>query len=49
MFESKDLKTGWDGTYKGKLQEMEAYAWVLDVVFIDESTAHKTGNVTLLR
>ena len=49
VFESKDLKTGWDGTYKGKLQEMEAYAWVLDVVFIDESTAHKTGNVTLLR
>jgi gliding motility-associated-like protein len=49
VFETKDLKVGWDGTFKGKLQEMEAYAWVLDVIFYDETTAHKTGNVTLLR
>ena len=49
VFETKDMKIGWDGTYKGKPQEMEAYAWILDATFIDGSTAHKTGNVTLLR
>jgi gliding motility-associated-like protein len=49
VFETKDMKIGWDGTYKGKLQEMEAYAWILDATFIDGSIAHKTGNVTLLR
>lgn len=49
VFQTTDMNIGWDGTFKGKEQEMEAYAWTLDVIFIDETTAHKTGNVTLLR
>lgn len=49
VFESNDIKKGWDGIYKGKPQEMESYAYILDVVFLDGSDAHKTGNVTLLR
>lgn len=49
VFESTDQDIGWDGTYKGKEQPMEAYAYVLDVTFIDETTLHRSGNVTLLR
>lgn len=49
VFETTDINIGWDGKYNGKPQEMEAYAWVLDVTFIDETTYHKTGNVTLIR
>jgi len=49
VFETKDMSVGWDGKYKGVEQEMEAYAWTLDVVYIDETTDHKQGNVTLIR
>lgn len=49
VFESNDLKDGWDGTYKGKPQEVEAYAFILNVTFVDETTLYKRGNVTLLR
>ncbi len=54
VFESEnappnDPKYGWDGTYKGKAQEVEVYGWVLTVSFIDGTTAQRKGNVTLLR
>lgn len=49
VFESNDMKDGWDGTYNGKPQEMEAYGYVLNVTFVDETTLYKRGNVTLLR
>lgn len=49
VFESTDQEKGWDGTYKGKPQEMEAYAFVLQVTFLDGTDYHKQGNVTLLR
>jgi gliding motility-associated-like protein len=40
---------GWNGNFKGKEQEMEVYGWVLNVTFIDGTTAQRKGNVTLLR
>jgi len=49
VFETNDMERGWDGTYKGKPQEMEAYAWVLHATFVDGTTVSRTGNVTLLR
>jgi len=49
VFETDDINRGWDGSFKGKQQEMEAYAWILDATFVDGSAIHKTGNVTLLR
>lgn len=49
VFETKSMDIGWDGTYKGKPQEMEAYAWVLNATFIDGTAVSTTGNVTLLR
>lgn len=49
IFESTDISIGWDGKYKGKEQPVEAYGYVLNVVFVDETTFYKRGNVTLLR
>jgi gliding motility-associated-like protein len=46
---ANDPAYGWDGSYKGKQQEMEVYGWVLNVTFIDGSTSQRKGNVTLLR
>lgn len=49
VFETTDMNIGWDGTYKGKPQEMEAYAYTLYATFIDGTDARQQGNVTLLR
>lgn len=49
VFESQRQDLGWDGRYKGKPQEMDAYAYTLRIVFLDGSKLHKQGNVTLLR
>ena len=40
---------GWDGTFKGKAQEMEVYVYTLEASFKDGSSDIKKGNVTLLR
>lgn len=49
IFESTNQDIGWDGTYKGKPQEMDAYAYVLSVGFVDGTSVKKSGNVTLIR
>src|SRR5699024_1314704 len=40
---------GWDGTYKGKPQEMDSYAYVVHVVYFDGTEASKKGSITLIR
>jgi gliding motility-associated-like protein len=49
VFQTTNQEVGWDGTYKGKPAEVDAYAFVLSVSFIDGKSLQKTGNVTLLR
>ena len=49
VFETTSQSIGWDGTFNGKPQPMDAYAFVLSVSFIDGSQQLKKGNVTLLR
>ena len=49
VFESLNLNTGWDGTFKGVLQAMDVYAYTLSVEFSDGTHATKTGDITLLR
>jgi gliding motility-associated-like protein len=49
IFESTELKTGWDGYFKGKLCQQDGYVWKADVKFFDGREYHKTGSVTLLR
>lgn len=49
VFVSNNIKTTWDGTFNGKLQPMDVYAYTLDVVFSDGTKFRKTGDITLLR
>ena len=49
VFETTSQQIGWDGTYNGQPQPVEAYAYVLDVSFIDGTAKLLKGNITLLR
>lgn len=49
VFESTDIKTGWDGKFNGQDAPIEAYAFVLSGVFKSSERFHKQGNITLLR
>jgi len=49
VFESKDVKYGWDGTYKGEPQPVDIYAYSLEVRLLDGTTKKLKGNITLLR
>jgi gliding motility-associated-like protein len=51
IYRSDDIRSGWDGTYRGKEQESGVYIWLIRFrkgsVSGEEVTL--TGNVTLLR
>ena len=49
VFESRSQNIGWDGTYKGVPQPMDAYAWTLDVEYFTGEKVRKKGDVTLIR
>jgi gliding motility-associated-like protein len=49
VFETSNTKSYWDGTFKGKLQPMDVYAYTLEVTFSDGKKATKTGDITLIR
>ena len=44
-----DLSMGWNGTYKGKTQEMGTYVYYIEVGFTDGTTEVIKGNVVLVR
>ena len=49
VFESRSQNIGWDGTFKGIPQPMDAYAWTLDVEYFTGEKFIKKGDVTLIR
>ena len=49
VFETNSTKSGWDGTFNGKLQPMDVYSYTLEVIFSDGKKVTKTGDITLLR
>ncbi|MBA3900714.1 MAG: PKD domain-containing protein, partial [Bacteroidetes bacterium] len=50
VFSTNDIEIGWDGTYKGVLQNLETYAYTVVVeTFVDERPLVKKGYVKLLR
>jgi gliding motility-associated-like protein len=49
IFETDDIKQGWDGYYKGKLCENGVYIWKADIKLLNGKTFKKNGDVTLLR
>ena len=49
VFETNDRNQGWDGTYKGVLQEMDVYTYLLTGKLINGEDILLKGNITLLR
>ncbi|HUZ60349.1 MAG TPA: PKD domain-containing protein [Hanamia sp.] len=49
VFETNNTKSSWDGTFEGKPQPMDVYAYTLEVTFSDGKKYTKTGDITLLR
>lgn len=49
LFETDDVKKGWNGWYKNKLCKTDVYIWQAKGKFTDGSTFEKAGNLTLLR
>ncbi|TAE47882.1 MAG: hypothetical protein EAZ89_16570 [Bacteroidetes bacterium] len=49
MFISRDMQTGWDGTYRGKALEPDTYVCIARAVFSDGKTQVFTTTSTLLR
>lgn len=49
VFETFDKNVGWDGVYKGVLQEMEVYTYSAQATLINGKDVSLKGNITLLR
>ena len=48
IFYTNDIKTGWDGYYKGSIVEQGVYVWNAKGVFLDGRTYEDTGDITLI-
>ncbi|MDI1355917.1 MAG: gliding motility-associated C-terminal domain-containing protein [bacterium] len=49
IFESKDLASGWDGSYKGDPCKSDIYTWKIEVTSLHGENKVLTGHVTLIR
>lgn len=49
VFETNDMKRGWDGRFKGELQPAGAYAWKIEIEEKNKSPYALRGIVMLLR
>ncbi|MFW6248597.1 MAG: gliding motility-associated C-terminal domain-containing protein, partial [Bacteroidota bacterium] len=49
LFETSDKNEGWDGTYKGKMQNVDTYVYVAKVETLKGNIVTRTGSFTLLK
>jgi gliding motility-associated-like protein len=49
LFQTEDVRQGWDGYYKGKLCQQDVYVWRVSGTFMDGGDFTEMGDVTLLR
>ncbi len=49
MFETRDINTGWDGTYHGTRQDPAVFGWYAEGTCESGEKYFRKGNVTLLR
>jgi len=49
VFESNNINSGWDGTFKGKLCNVGVYVFCSKVIFLNGETNVFSGDVTLIR
>jgi gliding motility-associated-like protein len=49
VFESDDVRRGWDGYYRGQLSQQDVYVYRMEIRFVDDRTAERSGDITLFR
>ncbi|MFC1733282.1 gliding motility-associated C-terminal domain-containing protein [candidate division KSB1 bacterium] len=49
VFETDDIRIGWDGTYKGKPCDPGVFVYYLDVTCYNKQIFQKKGNITLIK
>jgi gliding motility-associated-like protein len=49
VFETNDLKIGWDGNYKGKEMNAAVFVYYLTANMLDDEKIEKQGNITLVK
>jgi gliding motility-associated-like protein len=49
VFETSDVNSGWDGTYKGKPQPVGVYVYVATLHLTDNTTITRKGTLNLIR
>ncbi|MDG2226525.1 MAG: gliding motility-associated C-terminal domain-containing protein [Flavobacteriales bacterium] len=49
VFETNDLANGWDGTYKGELQNTGVFAYYLEYEYVNGDKNSLKGNITLVK
>ena len=49
MYETNDIKAGWDGTYEGKMCQEGVFVYVIKATGSGAQYFYKHGNVTLIR
>ena len=49
LFETTDVRAGWDGTYKGKAQEMGTYYYYIKYTCTSSEVFEKKGEVILMK
>jgi gliding motility-associated-like protein len=49
LFETKDIKKGWDGYYRGKMCTQDVYIWKIIATTVDDKNLNKAGDVLLLK
>jgi gliding motility-associated-like protein len=49
LFETDDIKKGWDGTFKGKLLDQGVYGYYMTFKCNNGEESFKKGNITLMR
>ena len=49
VFESNDVRIGWDGYYRDQLSQQDVYAYTMRIRFIDDREVERMGDITLFR
>ncbi|MCA1762518.1 MAG: gliding motility-associated C-terminal domain-containing protein, partial [Flavobacteriales bacterium] len=49
LFETTDVRQGWDGYYRGNICQQDVYVWRVKVTFEDGGKFSDSGDVTLVR
>jgi gliding motility-associated-like protein len=49
VYQSNNQFSGWDGIYKGQVQQPQVLTYTVGVVFLDDTKAEKNGTITLVR